>query len=83
MVFCADSRGLPYPEGAPSSQKVHRTEGRFEIPELKAEFVLDSSLTMAWCFEDEASPETDDEPLRKVAEAAGLSLLPAATGPVL
>ena len=27
---------------------------------MTAEFVLDSSLTMAWCFEDEASPETDE-----------------------
>jgi predicted nucleic acid-binding protein len=27
---------------------------------VTAEFVLDSSLTMAWCFEDEASPETDE-----------------------
>jgi predicted nucleic acid-binding protein len=25
-----------------------------------AEFVLDGSLTMAWCFEDEASPQTDE-----------------------
>jgi predicted nucleic acid-binding protein len=25
-----------------------------------AEFVLDGSLTMSWCFEDEASPETDE-----------------------
>jgi predicted nucleic acid-binding protein len=24
------------------------------------EFVLDGSLTMAWCFEDEASPESDE-----------------------
>jgi predicted nucleic acid-binding protein len=27
---------------------------------MTAEFVLDGSLTMAWCFEDEASPETDE-----------------------
>src|SRR5271165_5167578 len=27
---------------------------------MTAEFVLDSSLTMAWCFEDEASPEIDE-----------------------
>ena len=27
---------------------------------MTAEFVLDSSLTMGWCFEDEASPETDE-----------------------
>jgi predicted nucleic acid-binding protein len=27
---------------------------------MTAEFVLDSSLTMAWCFDDEASPETDE-----------------------
>jgi predicted nucleic acid-binding protein len=27
---------------------------------MTAEFVLDSSLTMAWCFEDEASPLTDE-----------------------
>jgi predicted nucleic acid-binding protein len=27
---------------------------------MKVEFVLDGSLTMAWCFEDEASPETDE-----------------------
>jgi predicted nucleic acid-binding protein len=27
---------------------------------MTAEFVLDSSLTMAWCFEDEASPGTDE-----------------------
>jgi predicted nucleic acid-binding protein len=27
---------------------------------MTAEFVLDSSLTMAWCFEDEASPRTDE-----------------------
>jgi len=26
---------------------------------LAAEFVVDCSLTMAWCFEDEATPETD------------------------
>jgi predicted nucleic acid-binding protein len=24
------------------------------------DFILDGSLTMAWCFEDEASPETDE-----------------------
>jgi predicted nucleic acid-binding protein len=27
---------------------------------MTAAFGLDSSLTMAWCFEDEASPETDE-----------------------
>ena len=27
---------------------------------MTPEFVLDCSLTMAWCFEDEASPETDE-----------------------
>ena len=27
---------------------------------MTAEFVLDGSLTTAWCFEDEASPETDE-----------------------
>jgi predicted nucleic acid-binding protein len=27
---------------------------------MTAEFVLDGSLTMAWCFEDEASPESDE-----------------------
>jgi predicted nucleic acid-binding protein len=27
---------------------------------MTAEFVLDGSLTMAWCFEDEASAETDE-----------------------
>ena len=27
---------------------------------MTAEFVLDGSLTMGWCFEDEASPETDE-----------------------
>jgi predicted nucleic acid-binding protein len=27
---------------------------------MTAEFVLDSSATMAWCFEDEASPEMDE-----------------------
>jgi predicted nucleic acid-binding protein len=27
---------------------------------MTAEFVLDSSLTMAWCFEEETSPETDE-----------------------
>lgn len=26
---------------------------------LATEFVVDCSLTMAWCFEDEATPETD------------------------
>ena len=26
---------------------------------LIAEFVVDCSMTMAWCFEDEATPETD------------------------
>jgi predicted nucleic acid-binding protein len=27
---------------------------------MTAEFVLDGPLTLAWCFEDEASPETDE-----------------------
>jgi predicted nucleic acid-binding protein len=27
---------------------------------MTEEFVLDGSLTMAWCFEDEASPESDE-----------------------
>src|ERR1700730_18889666 len=27
---------------------------------MTADFVLDGSLTMAWCFEDEASPESDE-----------------------
>ena len=27
---------------------------------MTAEFVLDGSLTMAWCFDDEASPESDE-----------------------
>ena len=27
---------------------------------MTPEFVLDGSLTMAWCFEDEASPQTDE-----------------------
>jgi predicted nucleic acid-binding protein len=27
---------------------------------MTTDFVLDSSLTLAWCFEDEASPETDE-----------------------
>ena len=26
---------------------------------MTAAFVLDRALTMAWCFEDEASPQTD------------------------
>jgi predicted nucleic acid-binding protein len=27
---------------------------------MTPEFVLDGSLTMAWCFEDEASPQSDE-----------------------
>jgi predicted nucleic acid-binding protein len=46
--------------------------------------VVDASLTMAWCFEDEATPETDEILARVVAEGAVVpSLWPYEVGNVL
>jgi predicted nucleic acid-binding protein len=38
---------------------------------MSSEFILDSSLAIAWCFEDEASPETDEIQDRLADEARG------------
>jgi predicted nucleic acid-binding protein len=46
---------------AEAPDELQRSEGELlEREATTAEFVLDSSLTMAWCFEDEASPETEE-----------------------
>ena len=43
------------PAGRPEDQRLDQRR-----PAMTSEFVLDGSLTMAWCFEDEASHQSDE-----------------------